>query len=216
MTSNDACAAIRVAVVGEWVPSQLSDVLALQRAEEPETATALMDVSAIEVGSELPGERFDVVFSTTACRWPGWECEPLWHDRLAVAVAKRSHLLIYPEVPCEEVLKQPLICVRSMVDEPWRTVVQRLFADALEACGQTVGIFGMAIALVSAGYGVTVAPASRLADYLRRGIAVRPLAEVPPIVTTYLLYPCVALTEPQTRFLRRVRSTSSVNHDSAS
>src|SRR3546814_7387166 len=52
---------------------------------------------------------FDFALSAVARQWPGWVCEPLWHDTLAVAVAKRSHLLAYREVPCEEVLKQPLI-----------------------------------------------------------------------------------------------------------
>ncbi|MBP7536335.1 MAG: LysR family transcriptional regulator, partial [Ottowia sp.] len=42
MKSSDASTEIRVAVLGEWVPSPLADLLALQRAEEPETATALI------------------------------------------------------------------------------------------------------------------------------------------------------------------------------
>lgn len=45
MTSSDA-ATIRVAVVGDWVPSQLADVLALQRSQEPETTAALVACSA--------------------------------------------------------------------------------------------------------------------------------------------------------------------------
>src|SRR3546814_6670057 len=65
---------------------------------------------------------FDFALSAVARQWPGWVCEPLWHDTLAVAVAKRSHLLAYREVPCEEVLKQPLIRAQSTAGEPWRAV----------------------------------------------------------------------------------------------
>ena len=108
------------AVLGEWVPSPLADLLALQRAEEPETATALIGCSATAQAQELPHDNFDLALSTAAWEWPGWVCEPLWHDTLAVAVAKRSHLLSYREVPRQELLKQPLICAQSTADEPWR------------------------------------------------------------------------------------------------
>jgi DNA-binding transcriptional LysR family regulator len=69
--------------------------------------------------------------------------------------------------------------------------------------------FDMAMTLVAAGYGITIAPATRLAGYQCRGIAVRPLAGAPPmVIMAYLLHPCAALTEPQERFARRVRSVS--------
>ncbi len=95
LDASDASTEIRVAVLGEWVPSPLADLLALQRAEEPETATALIGCSATAQAQELPHDNFDLALSTAAWEWPGWVCEPLWHDTLAVAVAKRSHLLSY-------------------------------------------------------------------------------------------------------------------------
>ena len=106
MESSDITAEIRMAVLGEWVPPQLADVLALQRAEEPETHAVLAGWIDPVQGAELPGDGFDFALSAVARQWPGWVCEPLWHDTLAVAVAKRSHLLAYREVPCGEVLKQ--------------------------------------------------------------------------------------------------------------
>lgn len=208
MKSSDASTEIRVAVLGEWVPSPLADLLALQRAEEPETATALIGRSATAQTQELPRDNFDLALSTAAWEWPGWVCEPLWHDTLAVAVAKRSHLLSYREVPRQELLKQPLICAQSTADEPWRAVAQRLFEDELQGGEQVVSTFDMAMTLVAAGYGIAFAPAARLASYLCRGIAARPLAGSPAIVMAYLLRPCTSLTEPQERFARRARSVS--------
>jgi DNA-binding transcriptional LysR family regulator len=207
VTSSDACIEIRVAVLGEWVPSQLAEVLALQRAEEPETAAALVDCVTAERADVPPGGRFDFAVSTNELQWPGWICEPLWHDTLAVAVAKRSHLLIHREVPCHELLRQPLISAQSTAGEPWRAEAHRLLEDA-EKHGKRVGTFEQAMTLVAAGYGITIAPAARLAGYQCRGIAVRPLAGTLPIVMAYLLHPCTALTEPQERFARRVRSVS--------
>ena len=208
MKSSDASTEIRVAVLGEWVPSPLADLLALQRAEEPETATALIGCSATAQAQELPHDNFDLALSTADWERPAWVCEPLWHDTLAVAVAKRSHLLSYREVPRQELLKQPLICAQSTADEPWRAVAQRLFEDELQGREQVVSTFDMAMTLVAAGYGIAFAPAARLASYLCRGIAARPLAGSPAIVMAYLLRPCTSLTEPQERFARRARSVS--------
>ncbi|WP_082176293.1 MobH family relaxase [Acidovorax sp. MR-S7] len=119
---------------------------------------------------------------------------------------KRSHLLVHREVPCHELKKQPLICAQSTADEPWQALVHRLIGDAPHE--QVVSTFDMAMTLVAAGYGIAIAPAARLAGYQCRGIAVRPLASAPPIVMAYLLHTCEALTEPQERFARRVRSVT--------
>ena len=208
MTSTDASAAIRVAVLGEWEPSQLADVLALQRAEEPETAASLVESDTAGSTNELVRDGFDFAVSPADLKWPGWVCEPLWHDTLAVAVAKRSHLLVYREVPGHELLRQQIIYARSCAGEPWLAAVHRLIEGEPTARDQTVSTFDMAMTLVAAGYGVAIAPAARLAGYQCRGIAVRPLAGAPSIVMAYLLHTCAALTEPQERFVRRVRTVS--------
>lgn len=125
MKSSDASTEIRVAVLGEWVPSPLADLLALQRAEEPETATALIGCSSTAQAQELPHDNFDLALSTAAWEWPGWVCEPLWHDTLAVAVAKRSHLLSYREVrlPLKTGVHSPII-QRQIYAAPPSSVVQ--------------------------------------------------------------------------------------------
>jgi DNA-binding transcriptional LysR family regulator len=106
------------------------------------------------------------------------------------------------------VLKQPLICSQSTADEPWRMTVQRVFENALQEREQTVETFDVAMTLVAAGYGIAIAPAARLASYLRRGIAVRPLAGAPMIVMAYLLRRNATLSDTQARFARRARLVS--------
>ena len=208
MKTSEASTEIRVAVLGEWVPPQLADVLALQRAEEPEIPAALVGCAADDQVTQQPGEGFDFALSTAAWQWPGWVCEALWHDTLAVAVAKRSHLLAYHKVPCCEVLKQPLICAQSTADEPWRAVAQHVLGDALRDREQLVGSFDIAMTLVSAGYGIAIAPSTKLAAYVNHGIVARPLAGAPAIVMAYLLHPRSRLTEPVARFIQRARSVS--------
>lgn len=206
MTSSDARAAIRVAVLGLWVPSLLADVLALQRAEEPETDVALVQCTATAPTGETTGGSFDFAVTTTDLSWPGWVCEPLWQDTLGVAVAKRSHLLAHREVPCHEVHGQPIICAHSTPEESWQALAQRLIESAGCSQEETVATFDMAMTLVAAGYGIAIAPASRLASYQCRGVSMRPLAGAPPIVIAYLLRPVAPLTEPQERFAQRVRA----------
>lgn len=208
VTSSEVSTAIRVAVLGEWGPSQLADVLALQRAEEPETAAALVEYAGSTPSSEVSHSDFDFALSPADVTWPGWVCEPLWHDTLAVAVAKRSHLLAHRDVPCHELQKQPLICAQSTADEPWQALVHRLIGDEPTIHEEVVRTFDMAMTLVAAGYGIAIGPAARLAGYQCRGIAMPLLASAPPIVMAYLLHTCAALTERQERFARRVRSVS--------
>ena len=208
MTSNDACTEIRVAVLGAWMPSQLADVLALQRAEEPDTAIALVECAAKAPAREPSSGGFDFAISANELQRPGWVCVPLWHDTLAVAVAKRSHLLAYRDVPCHELLKQPLIFAQSSADESWHATAHRLLGDVPQRPEQKVNTFDMAMTLVAAGYGVTIAPIARLAGYQCNGIAVRPLAGAPMIVIAYLHRPSTSLTEPQERFAKRARSMS--------
>ncbi|MBS0512273.1 MAG: LysR family transcriptional regulator [Proteobacteria bacterium] len=205
MESSDVTAEIRMAVLGEWVPPQLASVLALQRAEEPDTHVALAGWTDPGRAPELPGDRFDFALSATDLQWPGWICEPLWHDTLAVAMTKRSHLLAYREVPCQEVLKQSVICSQTTADEPWRITVQRVFDGVLKEHEQTVATFDVAMTLVGAGYGIAIAPAARLVSYLHRGVAVRPLAGAPTIVMAYLLRRNASLSDTQARFVHRAR-----------
>ena len=86
--------------------------------------------------------------------------------------------------------------------------VQRVFENALQEREQTVETFDVAMTLVAAGYGIAIAPAARLASYLRRGIAVRPLAGAPTIVMAYLLRRNASLSDTQARFARRARLVS--------
>ncbi|VFR31900.1 transcriptional regulator [plant metagenome] len=154
------------------------------------------------------GADVDFALSAAALQWEGWVCEPLWHDTLAVAVAKRSHLLAYREVPHQQVLQQPVICSQSTAGQPWRTTVQHVFENALQDRENTVDTFDVAMTLVAAGYGIAIAPTGRLTSYLCKGIALRALAGAPAIVVTYLLHRDAALSGAQARFAQRARLQS--------
>ena len=83
-----------------------------------------------------------------------------------------------------------------------------VLGDALQDREQPASSFDIAMTLVSAGYGIAIAPSARLAGHLNRGIAARPLAGAPTVVMAYLLHPRAPLTEPVARFIQRARSVS--------
>lgn len=201
-------AEIRLAVLGDGFPCQLADVLALLRAEVPQVPATLLSAEPDTWKHDAPSGNLNFVLSTKAYNWAGWRCQPLWDDKLALAVTRRSHLLSYREIPIRELLKQPLICAQSTVDEPWREVARQLYLDAPSGHEQHVGTFEMAMTLVSAGYGIAIAPSARLIDFSKRGVAMRPLAGRPAIVATYLLQREGPQTEVQIRFIQRIRSMS--------
>lgn len=65
MRSIDISTEIRVAVLGDWAPPQLANVLAIQRAEAPEALPVLIDAAAIGQRQERPGDGFDFALSAT-------------------------------------------------------------------------------------------------------------------------------------------------------
>eukprot|EP01035_Chromulina_nebulosa_P057818 gene57818-79222_t len=79
--SSDITAEIRMAVLGEWVPPQLADVLALQRAEEPETHAVLAGWTDPGRGAELPGDGFDFALSMIKLRGFGGKTQ-FWEHNL--------------------------------------------------------------------------------------------------------------------------------------
>ena len=127
MKSNKVFEEIRLTVVGDWIPPQLVGALALQRAEVPEVPVRLTE-------AQLVGEEPNLVLSTSNRIPPGQSKEAIWFDTLGVALAKRSHLLAYPEVPCSEISPQQVIHAQGIIDakEPWPAEMRRLFLIAQE------------------------------------------------------------------------------------
>ena len=117
MKSSKVFEEIRLTVVGDWIPPQLVGALALQRAEVPEVPVRLTE-------AQLVGEEPNLVLSTSNRIPPGQSKEAIWFDTLGVALAKRSHLLAYPEVPCSEISPQQVIhAMPGLLDVAVRSVM---------------------------------------------------------------------------------------------
>ena len=91
--SSDITAEIRMAVLGEWVPPQLPDVLALQHAEEPETHAVLAGWTDPGRGSELPGDGFDFALSAVARQWSCCPCYPCCYRYSSYCYSRYSYCI---------------------------------------------------------------------------------------------------------------------------
>ena len=166
---------------------RLASLLALQRAEEPATLILPQEVAAGDLVRGLDDGTYDagiaLVATTTAFTM---NAQPLWADELALAVPLRSPLLAYPEVPLDALLRYPLLqwCLRAC-DALSKQVAARFGPETNSV--REVTSFDLLAVLVAAGFAVGIAPRSHIARARGWGVAMRPLANGPYLVSTQLL-----------------------------
>jgi len=107
---------LKLAVSADTLSPRLASLLALQRAEEPETIILLQEVAAKDLVRGLEDGAYDAAIARVATTTVlAMKAQPLWADELALAVPLRSPLLAYPEVPLDALLHYPLLqwCLRA-------------------------------------------------------------------------------------------------------
>ena len=178
---------LKLAVSADALSPQLATVLALQRAEEPETVVVLREVTAKELVHGVKNGHYDLgiaLEATTADQ--ALNIQPLWCDEMALAVPLRSPLLVQAEVSFDALLRYPLIRWCRRACEALNRQVDALF-EREHRPAEEVTSFELMAVLVAAGYGVGIAPRSRISQARGWGVAMRPLANGPYLVRTQLL-----------------------------
>ncbi|WP_321897305.1 LysR substrate-binding domain-containing protein [Burkholderia cepacia] len=175
---------------------QLANLLALQRAEEPETPVLLVEAQPEDIFQGLMDRRYDLGIAWMASAKRPLSIQPLWQDELAVAMPVRSPLLQYRTISPAQLHRQQLFywC-------PQDCESLKLPADGL----LTATSFALMAVYVAAGYGLGIAPRSRIVQARSLGIAMRPLGGSPHRIQTDLVRH-VGFTDPATeRFAMRAR-----------
>jgi len=179
---------VHMAISHEVIDPRLSDFLARCREEEPEIA---VHVSEVPLAEQLHGLRDgDFLLGLAQSGDVGADiiAEPLWQDRLVVAVPARHPLLAYQSISLHALAEQPLILCAPLLQElgcEWFcTLCHGEHAPPVVA--QTTSQ-EMMLALVGAGYGLGFIAANRLALCRYPHVVSRPLMEDCALVTTYLL-----------------------------
>ncbi len=179
---------LRLAVAPGVPPSQLSALLALQRAEEPDIALKFSEVSAGDLVDGLHEGRYDVGVSLEASADPTVTSQPLWTESMAVAMPLRSPLLSQTDLTIGELEGHPVYRWRA---EACPLLDKRL-ASLLPLNQQSihqVTSFGMLAIWVAAGYGVGLTGQARIERAHGWGIVMRPLADGPYEIVTHLQRP---------------------------
>ena len=169
-------------------------------------------MAEVPLAEQLRGLRsadFTIGFAHTADVGEDICAEPIWHDRLLLAVPARHPLLAHKEVPLPELASYPLVLCDPQVCEGYCRELTRLLRR-LEREPNVVehaSSLDMMLTLVGAGYGLGFTTAARLALSRCPDVVVRPLAVESAVLTTYLLRPHGDILCPVLeRFIARLRS----------
>ena len=187
LSAPDQSPILRLAVSADTLSPRLANLLALQRAEEPETIILLREVAAEDLVRGIENGTYDVGMALAATTTAfTMNAQPLWADELALAVPLRSPLLAYPEVPLDALLHYPLLQWCLWACEALSQQVDARFEPEMHSAKEVTS-FDLLAVLVAAGFAVGIAPRAHIARARGRGVAMRPLANGPYLISTQLL-----------------------------
>ncbi|AMR78710.1 LysR family substrate-binding domain-containing protein [Cupriavidus nantongensis] len=193
----------RLAIAPGVTSPCLSTLLALQRAEEPDTAIAFFETSGDELMTGLHEGRYDAGISLRNVSAPTLKSQPLWSESMAIAMPMRCPLLDRAKLTVAELLAYPIFRWQAetcpLLDQRLSFLMSASKPDIVEY----VTSFEMMALWVAAGYGVGVSAQSRIEDAHGWGIGMRPLRDGPYEIVTYLQRPHGQTNSVSERFVRR-------------
>ncbi|MDY0071649.1 MAG: substrate-binding domain-containing protein [Thauera sp.] len=189
--------------IGPGVPSsQLSKLLVLQRAEEPDVILTFFEVTGDVLLKGLLEGRYDVGMSLQGHSDPALKTQPMWTQTMAVAMAPRFRLFDQAKLTIADLRDYPVYRWHSeacpLLDERLASLMPMDQENIQRATS-----FDMMALWVAAGYGVGLSARSRIEHASGWGITMRPLADGPYEVVTYLQRPKGEADSLSDRFERR-------------
>lgn len=153
-------------------------------------------------------------FEAGLCQSPaapeGIDVRPVWRDAMALAVSAHHPLLAFASVSLEQAADYPWIALdgRDCVGYCGQIDTLLTAAGAFPSDVTTATSFGLMMTLVSAGYGVCLAPAARIEGHRSLGVVQRPLQEGALTLTTYFLSRRNADSTRLERFFQSLRASA--------
>lgn len=199
---------LRIALSDGITPSRFSTLLAICRQEEPEVDIRLSHVPLSQQIRGLQDDLYDVGFSQWDDVGEGVVAEPVWNDRLVVAVPARHPLLKHKRIPLDDLLQFPLVLCDPQAFEGHSREVDRLLrrSDREPLIVERVASFELMMVVVSAGFALGLAGETHISGCEQSGVVARPLAGPSPMLTTYLLRRGGEVSEVLSRFIERVQA----------
>lgn len=210
LSAPDPSPILRLAVSADTQSPRLANLLALQRAEEPETIILLQEVAAGDLARGLEDGTYDVGMALAATTTAfAMNAQPLWADELALAVPLRSPLLACPEVPLDALLHYPLLQWCLWACEALSQQVDARFDPEMHPVKEVTS-FDLLAVLVAAGFAVGIAPRSHIERAHGWGVAMRPLANGPYRISTQLLRNSHGSARAVERFAERAMKVAAI------
>ena len=196
---------LRIALSDDISPQHLSALLALCREEEPDVTIRLYEVPLSTQHRGLLHDLYDTGFARSVLPQDGVQSLALWQCPLVIVVPTRHPLLEHKQVPLADALNYPLVLFHPETQAGLHQQIGALLktTNTSPKVAEHVNSMEMLLALVTAGYGVGVVCAERLALYQTEQLVVRPLAGEPTFVTTFLLRPVQEPGPQLCRFIER-------------
>lgn len=118
---------------------------------------------------------------------------------------RAAPLLAHKRVPLDEVVGYPLVLCHPQVCQECSRQCERLLrlVETPLVVAEYVTTHSLMLALVAAGYGVGFSTAAHVVACRQADVIVRPLDEDSAALTTYLLHPEGAMSEPLRHFIDR-------------
>ncbi|TAH44718.1 MAG: LysR family transcriptional regulator [Betaproteobacteria bacterium] len=198
---------LRIALAGVVGRARLSTLLALCREEAPEVGIRLFEAPLSQVVGGLANDLYDAALAMAGEMEAGLVAMPVWQDPLVVAIPARHPLLAHKRVPLEEVVRYPLVLCHPKVCEECSRQCERLLrlVKTPLIVAEYVTTHSLMLALVAAGYGVGFSTAAHVVTCRQADVIIRPLDDELAALTTYLLYPEGAMSEPLRKFIDRAQ-----------
>ncbi|MCY1389461.1 HTH-type transcriptional regulator BenM [compost metagenome] len=198
---------LRIALASGVGRPRLSTLLALCRDEAPEVSIQLFEAPLSQVVIGLGSDLYDAAFAMAGDMETGVVAVPVWRDPLVVALPTRHPLLAHKQVPLEEVVSYPLVLCKPQACEGCSRQCEHMLrmVDTRPVLAEYVATHSLMLALVAAGYGVGFSSAAHVVACQQADVIARPLAEDSTALTTYLLHPERALSEPLRHFIDRAQ-----------
>jgi len=201
---------IRLAIAPGVPSPPLSNLLALQREEEPETTIALSEATGDALMLGLRESRYDVGLALADAMDASLHSEPLWREEMAIAMPSRYPLLRHAALTLDDVLRYPIFRWQA---EPCPLLNRKMATgEARQPFNiQYVPSFEMLALWVAAGYGIGITTQSRIIRARAWEICMRPLlsdADAPFEIVTHVLRRHEEHGAALARFTRRARQVA--------
>ena len=198
---------LRIAICDGLAQPRIATLLARSREEEPELEIRVFDLPFSQQLKGLHNDLLDIGFALSNAVNEGLIAEAIWSDPLSVIIPARHPLLAYGPVKLDDALKFPVVLCHPEADSGCHHQIQAVLEGAAVATKVVdhVTSLGVMLTLVGAGYGIGFAVGPQVQTLQRPDIAIRPLAGVPPTLSTYLLRRQGEPSDAVKRFMRRVR-----------